>query len=312
MEVVIHIEGTFTMMESLKPHVLIVRASISAQWHFAMLCEVARNLGIPSIEIQHGVFSVSEDSLSTDHAAEFIAEYGPIERELWHAHQYAPRSRAIDIGSPRFDAYHSKNGLKREEPLTVLHIAPQLTPGEWIDSYEVFTFFKTMADAAREIPGIHVIIKLRAGDSDSTFFHNVIKRTFGGVSHEIASREPLLTLLDRADIVVSCHSTAVHEALAARRPVILDTTLTMHKRLVPIDFGPHIKEGAVLFADGSAELSELLKRLSNPNEREALSKRAAQFMEKNYLFSDGKSSLRLADAIRDLVKSKNNLKPLLF
>jgi len=301
-EVLRDIDGTWAMLEKLKPDAVIVRASVSAQTHFAVLCEVARLLGIPSIEVQHGVFSVGQETLSGDHAAEFIAEYGPLERRMWGAHGYAPRSTCIDVGSPRFDAYRTPEPARpQSNRFTVLHIAPQLTPGEWMDSYDVLSFFETMASAAREVPAIHAVVKLRSGDAESAFFQEAVERAFKGVPHEIAAQEPLIHLFPRVDAVVSCHSTAILEGLLARRPVLLDATLPVHAQLFPADFGPHLNAAALLCAASTQELAATLRQLAtHPHERAAQVERASAFMRENYLFADGKSSKRLADFIRSL------------
>ena len=302
-EVLRDIDGTWTMLETVQPDAVIVRASVSAQTHFAVLCEVARLLGIPSIEAQHGVFSMGPETLSSGHAAEFIAEYGPIERRMWSEHGYAPRSTCVDVGSPRFDAYRTLEPARTQSGrFTVLYIAPQLTPGEWMDSYDVFSFFETMASAAREVPAIHVVVKLRSGDAESAFFQEAVERTFKGVSHEVASREPLIRLFPRVNAVVSCHSTAILESLLARRPVLLDATLPVHAQLFPADFGPYLAAEALLTAEGEHELSRTLRKLADNGEREALVERASAFMRESYLFFDGKSSERLAGFVRSLVR----------
>ena len=53
---VAYIEGAYQMFDRLQPDIVIVRASVSAQPHFSIVCMVARLHGIPSLEVQHGLF----------------------------------------------------------------------------------------------------------------------------------------------------------------------------------------------------------------------------------------------------------------
>jgi hypothetical protein len=301
------IDGGWRLMEELRPDLVMVRASTSAQTHFAILCEVARLQNIPSLEIQHGIFSVSPQSFTSDRAAEYIAEYGPFEARHWHQHGYAHRSKFLDIGSPRFDAYPSMRGETPASGINsfeVLSIAPEVWLGGWSDSYDVFDYFSTMAAAARNVPQAHITIKLRPDPMDEAFFREAIRRSFADVPHSVAHLEPLAQLLKKADAVVSYHSTALLEALIFNRPVIFQATLPIYAVLAEADFASHQAAGVLTVAQTKTELVDALSRLSSLPERHAISKRVQVFMKENYALDDGKASSRLAQAIRTLAMGK--------
>ncbi len=301
------IDGTFSMLGAMRPDIVAVRASISAQTHFAILCETARLMGIPSIEFQHGIFSVGAETETRERAAQYIAEYGPHERMLWKEHDFAPRSEFIDIGSPRFDEYIPKRDAKSSVPkktFEILHIAPPWSPGAWNDSWDICTYFETMAAAVRELPNVHVTVKLRSSKVGEKFFREAIKRAFGEVSYDIVIFESLADLLPKADLIVTCHSTALLEALMSHRPVVLDVSLPVYTPLAHNDFQAYKEAGACEIAESPQMLKEAVSKLvASQSERDILTNKATEFMRKNFLFEDGKSSKRLAEAIREIIRN---------
>lgn len=297
------IEGAWTMMEMLRPDIVLVRASTSGQTHFAVLCEVARLVGIPSLEIQHGMLSVAPESETKNRAAEYIAEYGPLDRRLWNEYGNAPRSELIDVGSPRFDAYIAEKQTREKKPgvCEILYIAPEVSVAGYSDSYDVCAYVKNIASAARGIPHAQVTIKLRASHAHEAFYREALRRAFGDAPYTIAIFESLVDLLPAADVVVSSYSTALLEALLSGRPVIFDASLPIYASVAHFDLKPHRDAGALVVVETGPELTAALARLvKNPKERNELSARARKFMRENYLFHDGKSSERLAAAIRRL------------
>lgn len=299
------IDGTWRMLTELTPDVVLVRAGTSAQIHFSLLCEVARLLSIPSLEIQHGLMSMCEEDFTRDPSAEYIAEYGPLIRKEYLKYNYAPRSTCIDIGSPRFDEYVGQSERQKGDTTTILHIGPAMAPSSWNDTYDVCEYFKTTASAVRPLRNIAVIIKLRSNRVDEPFYREAVRRAYDGIPHRIVIHEPIARLLRESDIVVSCHSTVVIEALMSHCPVVLDASLPIYNKLVSVDFEPHRVAGALLVATNQTDLTSTLTRLvTEAGERSQLVSRAEKFMNEEYLLHDGKSSVRLADTVRTLAGAK--------
>jgi hypothetical protein len=297
------IEGSAGMLALLKPHLVLVRAGISAQTHFGSLCESARRAGIPSLEVQHGILSVFKGDLTNNPHSEYIAEYGPLVRTELETYGFAPRSRFVDVGSPRFDDYRYLKEEKSNDSSAprLLHIGPPLYPGGWNDSYDVIDYFESLAKAVSDIPDIQITIKLRATRAEEDFYRGVIKKAFGSTQYRIAIFEPLAELLSQTDIVVSCHSTAFLEAMIAHKAVIVDATLPIYSALAKADLASYFESRAVMVAWNEKELKESVTLLAQDKiKREILAQNAGEFVDKNFLLSDGKSSMRLAEAIRKI------------
>lgn len=301
------LEGTWNMLESLRPDVVLVRAGSSGQIHFAILCEVARKLHIPSLEIQHGIFSTFSGDFTSDPSSEYIAGYGPLVREELTKKQFAPRSTFLDIGSPHFDVYRDTQKIRRYKEDGHFHIAfvcPPFIPGGWNDSYDVVDYFETVAEATKHIPNVHVTVKLRANPLNESFFCSASERIFSEVPHTIETSKPLSEILPQSDAVISFHSTAFIEALLVEKPLIIAATLSLYIALAEADLEVYENEKTLIVARSSEELKQELSLLAeNVSEYQTFSTREHDFMQKHYLLSDGKSSERLADAIRSLAKN---------
>ncbi len=302
------IESVYRMYEHARPDIVIVRAGVSAQTHFAVLCQVARALRIPSLEIQHGAFYFGPGSYSRDRAAEYIAEYGPLVRTQLKTVGYDD-AHLFDVGSPRFDGYEQILPAQRRaahEPLHLLCVSPRVAPAFWTDSYDVSTYFEAVAQAARALPGTSVTIKLRPVGTDERFYREAIRRAFAGVPYAVAHYEPMQELFVAADVVVSGYSTALIEALLCGRP-----TVYFSAGLATYDYHASVGEQkaaidarSLALARTPAELAAILTRFAAvPGERERLAGAARAFAAKNYSF-DGGSAERLAKLIRSLAERR--------
>jgi hypothetical protein len=302
---ILKIEGTTSMIKKISPDCVLVRAGISIQTHFAVLCEVAREAGIPSIENQHGILSGFEGDFTSNPHSEYIASYGILVREELEKHNFAPQSTFLEIGSPRFDVYSTVSSLREHAPseiVNILHIGPPLSPGLWTDSYDVKVYFESLAQACCAIPAAHVTIKLRGHDIYEEFYRRCIKDALGTIPHTIAVTESLPTLFETSDIVVSCHSTAYLEALVAGRPVIIDATLPIFRSLADTDLAVFEAEEVLTVVRTPEAYAGALERLSrSPLEQVEQGEKARRFVDSHFVLGDGRSSERLAKAIYSLV-----------
>lgn len=295
------IDGTYALYEKIKPDIVWVRASVSAQIHFPILCYVAKLCGIPSIEVQHGILYLGPGSFINRPAVEYIATYGPLATEQLKKFGYANSSLPA-IGSPRFDVYQNlqrDRGADIHAYFMITCIAPAVLPYSWSDTYEIVDYFSHLAEAASHIPNAHVTIKLRPGGADEAFFRKAITRAFGTVPYHIAQREPLVDVLKDSHVVVAIYSTTVLEGLISGSPVIYDGFMDMH-HLLGEELIAYEDAGALLRVRTTEELTQALKRFAqDPQARAAQVERARNFMARNYSF-DGQASRRLADTVREL------------
>lgn len=293
------IDDAYALIVRLKPHVMMLRATVSSQTHFSILAQVARARGVPSIEMQHGLMYFGSGSTGKRHNAEYMCVYGPlVQREMKEAGD--ERSIPVVIGSPRFDVYayveknKSEEGVTNAQKTVFLCIAPMVLIEEATDSYDVVEYFQAIASALRKIPNAHAILKLRSGPNRDSFLLTVIASLFGGIPHTIAQNEHLADLYQQADVVVSGYSTAALEALQCGKPLVYAGLCPLERMTGSQHFLPYVKEGAMHFASSKEELEHILIELANdPDARKLLSGKAITFLAREYAF-DGNASERTA------------------
>lgn len=292
------IDCAFRMLSHLQPDVVIVRASASGQIHFSALCLVAKIMGIPSLEVQHGHLYMGEGSLTRRRTAEYIAVYGPAVRQGVKEAGYADE-KIIDAGSPRFDAYRHKP-LPHSNGIQVVCIAPALVPGFFDDTYEVAEYFEAVAAALRD-SGAIIAVKLRPG-AQKQFFEEVLQRTFSGMTYQVYRHTPIQELFSASDVIISPVSTVLFESLILGRPTIFAALTTVHYKL-GAEFISYIGRGLLLARTGTEIKEALTPLMNNVEERMRMSQAAEQCILEHYSF-DGNSARRIAGAIRAFVKQK--------
>ncbi len=301
------IDDTYTLIARVKPDVVELRSTMSGQTHFVILAQVARALKIPSLEMQHGIEYYGKGSMDRRHSAEHIGVYGPLtQRELRVAEDDITTHV---VGSPRFDVYASLPEIDRaKQPilhagLTVLCIAPPVKPGT-IDTYDVEEYFSAIAAAARGVPNMSIIVKLRAGPPRQSFYEAAIARAFAGVPHATAQYEPLAELFPPADIVVSNYSTATLEALQCGKPLIYFGASPGFDLMAEFHLAVYEQKGALMIAKTPDDLARGMQALTDPQARERMSGAATAFLKNEYAF-DGRASKRAASLMSSLASLKS-------
>ena len=299
------IEGIHALCARTKPDLVMVRAGVSAQTHFSVLCKVAKSLGIPSLEIQHGTLYFGPESYATERAAEYVAEYGPQVRADLKTIDYDD-AHLFDVGSPRFDAYKETHAHKtwseKTDTYRITAISPRVAPGFWTDSYAVFDYYKSMAQAIQPITNSFVTIKLRPVPAKDAFYREAIARAFKEVPHAIAQYEAITDIFATTDVIVSCYSTVLIESLLSGRPTIyFSGGLATYEFLAQSgENAAAISAGALLLVKTVPELTSVLQKFSTEETAvRTVTSAADTFMEDNYSF-DGNSAKRLADVVRTL------------
>ncbi len=301
------IDGSYALCEHMRPDIVLVRASLSTQIHFPILCYVARALQIPSIEVQHGLLYFGPISFINRPAVEYVATYGPLTSKGFKKFGYTD-STLFNVGSPRFDAYKTMRekkipGNSEMKPFIIACMVPAILPHSWSDSYEVVEYLKNLASAAARIPNPLFILKLRPDPDNEAFYRRTIAETFGTIPHKIAQYEPLVDVIAESDAVVTIYSTTVLEGLISGRPVIYNGTLETHE-VLGRELSEYAAAGALLMVRTSQELVQGLESLAqSPGRRRELVEKADLFMKQNYSF-DGKASQKMAEVVRTLAKKQ--------
>ncbi|MBM3261438.1 hypothetical protein FJY93_03395 [Candidatus Kaiserbacteria bacterium] len=298
------IDGVNAMYDRIRPDVISVRASISGQIHFLIMCHVAKQRGIPSIELQHGIFHIGRGSATVRPAAEYIATYGREASNRLRLVGYTD-DKLLNVGSPRFDVYPELRtrivDREQNELTKVAFAVPAVLPFSWSDTYEILKFFEDVADITRSMPYIFPVFKFRPDTPDGQFYKEVLTKTFDTIPHRIAQTEPFPDVITASDVLVTIYSTTVLEGLISGRPVIYNGMLEMHAALGE-EFAHYVEAGALTFVKTREELADVLKTLAaNPSLRSDMVRNADMFMKENYAF-DAHASARLADTIRLLLR----------
>lgn len=291
------IDATFAMVKRCRPHLVLLRASVSNQTHFQILALVARSLSIPAIELQHGLEYLGPGSMSRAHTAEYVATYGPLVARELHAIGYAP-DKTLVVGSPRFDAYCVPAHAAKHPSFTVLVLVPEMVT-IFFDTYEVTAYYSAAAAAVRAIPGAVAIVKMRPIPECESFHRQAISEAFKGVTHTIAQYESIAQCLSSSDAIITCYSTVVLEAFLSRVPVVLVAISSGERLSVDGHFTPYADARALRIAHSAEEVTRYLQDLTDPKMHAESTTAAQAFLQEHYAF-DGKSSRRMHARMREL------------
>lgn len=306
-EVIADIEGTFALYGQLTPDAVWLRASISAQRHFAILPLVAEACDIPALEVQHGGEYLGPGSPTQQHPAQYFAVYGKLVADELRVLGYV-NERLIEAGSPRFDAYVKDRKPKIESQtkrITVLSNTPNGNIGERYGTYSVEEYFKALGDAVSAVSTAHLLIASRSTGIRSQFLQQARERGLGDVPYDSVGTTPLPELFRQADLFVCSHSTVVYEALLYRLPVIIASFAPVERMMTDFHFGSFEKAGALAIAHTPEELRELVGKLAGDESlRARMSAAGEAFMKEEFAF-DGHASERIATQLRSWAHPSN-------
>lgn len=292
------VERLYDFLERERPQVVLLRTTIGGQPHFPLLARIARTLGIPAIELQHGLESFIEGSYTREHRAQYMAVYGPlIEEEMRFAGQ---QTIAVPVGSPRFDTLSARagSGGKKGGVYTIACIAPDILFATFYDTYDGYDYFEAVAAAARSA-GARVVVKLRSNSGRQSYYLAAIERAFKDVPYTVAQNEPLSHVVQQVDAAVSCYSTTVLELLLLRVPTVLLGLCPAESEMIRAHFSRYAQAGAVCVSYDREDLRQKIVSLKSAGRREALAQEAQTLLREHYLF-DGRSGERLAEFVRGL------------
>jgi hypothetical protein len=302
------IDDTYELFARTLPQVVLLRVTSSLQVHFSMLAQVARSLGVPSLEVLHGLEYTGPGSQSRRHTALYSGVYGLLSKKEMEE-SGGGTSIPVVIGSPRFDVYRS---LKKETirtpdsrgGISILCIMPTVDPCA-VDTYDVDEYISAIAEAVHKIPNASIVAKFRPGPLRDDFAKGVLSERFASIPYIIRQYEPLSDIFPTVDIVISCYSTAALEALQCGKPLIY-LGLSPAERMMGLHhFAPYVEAGAMRLDTTASELAHDLHELaSDAGMRATLSQSAVAFLDRQYAF-DGHAGQRMADFIRSLASKAN-------
>ena len=302
----VDIIGLHYFLQKENPQKLLLRASIGGSaHHFFIATQVAHQLGIPSVELQHAGAVVDPRSVHSRLTASYLAAYGKITQEIAVKNfGYAPERIRV-IGSPRFDHYVRERdalvksrdttlqelGLRPDRP-TVFVAVPFAGAFPMVfSSYQVADFFNVFREAQKQISGLQIIFKFRPNGL-SSFYKKLVQDLFldGGVV--MVDTSNFIPLIVACDVACTGKSTLLYEISLGETPMILypwqrwDTyTRDVYARAAPV-------------ADSPEDLVKLLRLMLIKDEAEKAVAHQNRFLKENYSF-DGHAPERMAALLRE-------------
>jgi len=295
------IAGAYAMYEQLAPDAVWLRVSgISRQTHFSILPLVAKELGIPSLELQHGIEYFGPGS-ATRHLAQYIALYGVAVAREFETVGYAPE-QLLSVGSPRFDSYTKKikRTIKDREGIHILSTIPGINSIERFGAYSIEEHFAAVGEALKALPQARLIVTSRNINKIS-FLYEAMERGLQGTPYEFVGTTPLPKLFDDADVFFCGFSTVIYESLLHGLPTVLVALTPVERLMMGHNFAKFEEMGALAIARSPQELKNILERLNSFEERTRMSEAGQKFMEDNFSF-DGHATERIAERIRNWSK----------
>ena len=305
--------GVICEIESIKElllHFSINRVLLraSAKDEFYLTAKVASQLKIPSIELQHGLVTPNRTFVYFSPVrVDYFVAYGKLTKKILIADDNDPR-QIIEVGSPRFDSYLTKSynqqsleelrvKLKIDTSRPVILVIPPAVrnpiKSRDCNTYEAVEILRALAALGTAISGIQIILKLRPSNMNVRFYRKAAREIFKD-NVIIAQYEDMKSLIYLSDVIVSCKSTVILEAMIIGKPVVLYMI-----RGGPSQFQLFKEGGAIRIAHTLKDLLPEVRSLIFKDElRKNLVRKAKEFLEKNYLF-DGKSYLRVIKLLRE-------------
>lgn len=261
----------------------------------AWLIFFARQMGIPSVTLQHG--DVPDIPLWADRAllwgdqsARAFKAYGARDDSL-HLVGY-PRMEPSLRPREEMSAFKDRNSIPSGAKIVVL----ATERGIMADRLRLA---KEAWDGVRGVPNHHLLIKCHPAEDDSEIYAAVFQGDSRG--HVFAHSELGLDLaLSMADVVLAEWSGVAKDALIKGKPVVL-----MNLRGELLSNQAILDHGACLSAAGSRDLTDMLERESYSWERHPeLGEKARELLKATYVaYGDDAASL-IASTLRSIWGSR--------
>jgi hypothetical protein len=210
-----------TSLSKAKPKFILVSEGNNGEWKQAVLFQVAKELNIPTAEVQHGVFNLGMKygeklalnpklkSMKTDY--QFV--FGPFHATLTNApvqcipfgHYDLERAAAI---KPPFESKHQGS-------LRIILVGEGIPPSSMDNGLikHAYTALKAL-----QVP-FQLTIRLHPSESPDDKYIPFFE--FPGTCYSQCTDESVHALLQKTDIVISHASTVVFEALYYNLPVLV-------------------------------------------------------------------------------------------
>ena len=312
------IEASKRILEMEKPDVVIMHDEYGALQ--LSLINAAREKGIPTVSIQHGL--VSEEQISYVHEQEHISGERkellfPIpdkmcvwsERAKQNLTEIAkfPLSVPIITGDPKtdllpeaikfFDYEKIMGKLGIPKGKKIIMFATENLPS--IDERSIIV--KNVFDAIKALPDCHMIVKMHPNETDVLFYERAANEA-KFQNYSIIRDFSLYELLYISNLVILSYSTVAVEAMRMKKPVISLDLMHLHSN---VSFIKNRK--AIVISNSSDLLSAIEMCLANTDKVKEIVEKGKIFAEQELGVMDGKAAERIVKLILDLKSEKSPL-----
>jgi hypothetical protein len=303
------IESAYQGLAFYRPDNIVLNSDILT--HGRAICFVARQLGIPTLLIQHGVYEGYRGGLDII-SADMVAAWGKSQVNSYIA-LGNDGSKVEVVGGYLFDKLHYRSQQEGRESESRERICRQLG----LDSQkDIFTFttldtpprekflsahntedvseeiFRPVVEAIRAFPEKQLVVKLHPSESAEVYHRVLTELSPAEKQVTMVKNIDLYDLIDASEMIISVPSTVALEAIILDKPVIIIRLRkcehdTVYKRYP----APNVwrKEDIVPTIKSVLEDTELQKRLAE--------QRARFLSEEGEYLVDGKSTERIINLI---------------
>ena len=275
------------VVDIVKPDILIIGSGARANPVVSHVL-LARKMGIPVLEVQHGVYSSFSANIYSP--SDKIAMGGDYWNPL-HTKSGAPENQLVVTGRPKYDVYSKlKDDLleKKRDSLNILFATQPIDVRLNLDIIELIGSF--IEDST------HLRLIVKPHPSENAKIYSQLAKRYKQVTLH-GSREVTAKLVIQSDVVIILSSTVGVEAALQDKPIIcINITNEETKPL-------YVSCGIALEVKNLDELIPAIKdALYNEEVRARLAEARKKFVYQHAYLQDGQASKRVADLIIQMIE----------
>ena len=313
---VLYIEMAKRLFDLEKPDLVLISCEYCI--HGRSTTIACKMRGIPSLALQHGIihpfhtgyFHLPDEinqkrELSPQYCPipDKTAVYGPFVQNVLIEECNYPEDTIVITGQPRYDELAEPNkhfsrkefcrryGLDPNKKIALL--ATQPNPEKRRES-----FLSPTLRALKKLPNIQIVIKPHPNEDE--LWNKKIAQDKNVYATFIPKRSSIFEALYSCDIMLTINSTSAIEAMILDKPVVV-VNLTGE-----IDLMPYGQSGAALEAYKEKDILPAVKKaLYDENTKNQLKESRKKFIYEHAYKVDGKSTLRVAELIEEMIGSRS-------
>ncbi len=298
---VVELKRSETIISDINPELVFAHFSINAEHACNVLA--ARQMGIPTLTMDHGV-SVTTESVRDTYTAEFITTIGEGYRSALLKSTSSDAQKVFSVGDTRMESIaptlkkdEAKRiyGLDTNAPLCLFCDCSGWThDGE--KRHSTWQNIQAILNLKVSLPHIQIIYRVHHGTNYREMQTYFEKLDVPGLIFQVSPDPPLTEIVQAADVVISHRSTAITESLLNGVPVIYLCALSRPEVMF-------LDCKAITVANAFDNLAEQVDNLLNQSySRDAVKNMIQEYLNKYLCGNDGQAANRLGEIILDLAE----------